>query len=478
MKTVKIDGSEVCSTKEIIHLSITSERNDEIMGKYFGTDGVRGRANEELTMEMAIRIGQYLGWYYSQNKKHARILIGKDTRLSGDMFELALAAGATSTGANCFLLGVCPTPAISYLVNKEKFDCGIMVSASHNPYYDNGIKIFNHEGIKMEEELLLQIEDYMDGKTELPLATGDKVGEYVSWEDGMEIYISWLKEIVPVDLSGMKIAVDLANGSAVSSAVETLTALGATVEAINNSPNGININLKAGSTHPEGLQRFVTENECDLGLAFDGDADRLIAVNSDGDLVDGDFILYILGRHLKNVNRLNKNMVVTTVMANLGLYKALDQSKIDYIQTDVGDKYVLEEMQKNNYYLGGEQSGHIIFYENAVTGDGLLTGLKLLECMKDTNKSVQELAEGLFIYPQLLKNVRVKDKNIVLHDEDIQNEIDAVAADLGEDGRILVRPSGTEPLIRVMVEARTDEICEECVDRVCSLINEKGYAAN
>lgn len=447
------------------------------MGKYFGTDGVRGRANEELTMNMAIRIGQYLGWYYSRDKKHARILIGKDTRLSGDMFELALAAGATSTGANCFLLGVCPTPAISYLVNKEKFDCGIMVSASHNPYYDNGIKIFNHAGIKMEEELLLKIEDYIDGKGEIPLATGDHVGTYTDWEDGMEIYMSWLKEIVPVDLSGMTIAVDLANGSAVSSAVETLTSLGARVEAINNSPNGININLKAGSTHPEGLQRFVRENGFDLGLAFDGDADRLIAVNSDGDLVDGDYVLYILGRYLKDVNRLNKNMVVTTVMANLGLYKGLDASKIDYIKTDVGDKYVLEEMQKNDYFLGGEQSGHIIFYEDAVTGDGLLTGLKLLECLKDTGKTIQELSEGLFIYPQLLKNVKVKDKNIVLNDPDIQAEVDAVAADLGDEGRILVRPSGTEPLIRVMVEARTDELCEECVNRVCELINEKGYAA-
>lgn len=448
------------------------------MGKYFGTDGVRGRANQELTMDMAIRIGQYLGWYYSQNKKHARILIGKDTRLSGDMFELALAAGATSTGADVFLLGVCPTPAISYLVSKENFDCGIMVSASHNPYYDNGIKIFNHEGVKMEEELLLQIEDYMDGKTEVPLATGDGVGEYTDWHDGMELYISWLKRCVPVDLSGMKIAVDLANGSAVSSAVETLDALGATVEAINNSPNGININLKAGSTHPEGLQRFVVENECDLGLAFDGDADRLIAVDSDGKLVDGDYILYILGRHLKNENRLNKNMVVTTVMANLGLYKGLDASKIDYIQTPVGDKYVLEEMQKNDYYLGGEQSGHIIFLEDAVTGDGLLTGLKLLECMRNTGKSVQELSEGLFIYPQLLENIRVRDKNTVLEDDEIKAAVEKVAEELGNEGRILVRPSGTEPLIRVMAEARTDEICQEKVGRIIDLIREKGYAAN
>lgn len=444
------------------------------MGKYFGTDGVRGKANEDLTLDMAIRIGQYLGWYYSQEKP-AKILIGKDTRLSGDMFELALAAGATSTGANVYLLGVCPTPAISYLVNKDRFDCGIMVSASHNPYYDNGIKIFDHKGQKMDEEILLEIEQYIDGEVELDLATGDKIGEYFDWADGLEIYMSWLKSIVPVDLNGMKIAVDLANGSATSTAVETLSSLGATVEAISNSPNGLNINLKCGSTHPEALVRVMKENEFDIGLAFDGDADRLIAVNSDGELVNGDYILYILGNHLKRVNRLNKNMVVTTVMANLGLYKALDSSKIDYIQTDVGDKYVFEEMQKNDYFLGGEQSGHIIFYEDAVTGDGLLTALKLLETMKETNKTVQELSKGLFIYPQLLENVKVQDKKKALNDLGLKEVIDQVNEELDGDGRILVRPSGTEPLIRVMVEAKTDALCKEYVDRVVAYIKERNF---
>lgn len=327
------------------------------MGKYFGTDGVRGKANEDLTLDMALRIGQYLGWYYGQENKHAKILIGKDTRLSGDMFELALAAGATSTGAQVYLLGVCPTPAVSYLVNKERFDCGIMVSASHNPYYDNGIKIFDHKGQKMDEDVLLKIESYMDQECELPLSTGDHIGEYIEWQDGLEIYMSWLKSIVPIDLSGMKIALDLANGSATSTALETLKSMGASVDAISNSPNGININLKCGSTHPEALIRMVKEGDYEIGLAFDGDADRLIAVNSDGELVNGDYILYICGRYLKEKNHLNKNMVVTTVMANLGLYKALDASKIDYIQTDVGDKYVFEEMQKNDYYLGGIQNG-------------------------------------------------------------------------------------------------------------------------
>ncbi|MCI9040464.1 phosphoglucosamine mutase [Dubosiella newyorkensis] len=444
------------------------------MGKYFGTDGVRGKANEDLTLDMAIRIGQYLGWYYGKNRP-AKILVGKDTRLSGDMFEAGLAAGATSTGADVYLLGVCPTPAVSYLVNKDRFDCGIMVSASHNPYYDNGIKVFDHNGQKMDEEVLLEIEKYIDHEIELPLATGDHIGEYFDWSDGLEIYMSWLKSIVPVDLNGMKIAVDLANGSATSTAVETLSSLGATVEAIANSPNGLNINLKCGSTHPEELVRVMKENDYDIGLAFDGDADRLIAVNSDGDLINGDYVLYICSKYLKEINHLNKNMVVTTVMANLGLYKALDANKIDYIQTAVGDKYVFEEMQKNDYYLGGEQSGHIIFYENAVTGDGLLTALKLLEVMKKTGKSLQELSEGLFIYPQLLKNVEVKDKNEVLNDPGLKELIASINKKLDSDGRILVRPSGTEPLIRVMVEAKTDELCKNYVDEVVTYIQERGF---
>lgn len=444
------------------------------MGKYFGTDGVRGRANEGLTLDMAIQIGQYLGMYYGK-EKHARILIGKDTRLSGDMFELGLAAGATSMGAQVYLLGVCPTPAVSYLIQKERFDCGIMVSASHNPYYDNGIKVFNHNGEKMEEEVLLQIEDYIDGKSELTLNTGDKIGEYFEWQDGLEIYMSWLKEIVPVDLSDFKIAVDNANGSATSTAIETLDSLGATVEAISNSPNGININKNCGSTHPEKLQQMVKEGDYDIGLAFDGDADRLIAVNAKGELVDGDYILYICSRYMKSVNRLNKNMCVTTVMANLGLYKALDANKIDYVQTPVGDKYVFEEMQKNDYYLGGEQSGHIIFYENAVTGDGLLTALKLLEIMKNTGKSLEELSEGLFIYPQLLKNVKVNDKEAALKDEALWKVVKEVEDELKDEGRILVRPSGTEPLVRVMVEAKTDELCQQYVQRVVDFIEESQY---
>ncbi len=441
------------------------------MGKYFGTDGARGRVNENLTLDMAIRIGQYLGWYYGK-ERHAKIIIGKDTRLSSDMFEMGLAAGATSTGATVYLLGVCPTPSVSYLIRKEHFDCGIMVSASHNPYYDNGIKLFNHEGCKMNPEVENAIEDYIDGKCTVPLAKDDAIGSVIEWDEGLEIYESWLKEIVNIDLSGMKIAVDLANGSATATAVETLSSLGATVEAIHNSPNGININTNCGSTHPQELQEMMREGNYDVGFAFDGDADRLIAVDEDGNLFNGDYTLYVCGRYMKKNNTLNKNTVVTTVMANLGLYHALRDNVIDYEQTAVGDKYVFECMQNNDYRIGGEQSGHIIFLEHAVTGDGLLTALKLLQIMVDEKKSLKELGKDLFIYPQLLVNVQVQDKNKTMESAELKEQIDQVAAELGDEGRILVRPSGTEPLVRVMVEAKSDALCHDYVYRIVDYIKE------
>lgn len=441
------------------------------MGKYFGTDGARGRVNENLTLDMAIRIGQYLGWYYGK-ERHAKIIIGKDTRLSSDMFEMGLAAGATSTGATVYLLGVCPTPSVSYLIRKEHFDCGIMVSASHNPYYDNGIKLFNHEGCKMNPEVENAIEDYIDGKCTVPLAKDDAIGSVIEWNEGLEIYESWLKEIVNIDLSGMKIAVDLANGSATATAVETLSSLGATVEAIHNSPNGININTNCGSTHPQELQEMMREGNYDVGFAFDGDADRLIAVDEDGNLFNGDYTLYVCGRYMKKNNTLNKNTVVTTVMANLGLYHALRDNVIDYEQTAVGDKYVFECMQNNDYRIGGEQSGHIIFLEHAVTGDGLLTALKLLQIMVDEKKSLKELGKDLFIYPQLLVNVQVQDKNKTMESAELKEQIDQVAAELGDEGRILVRPSGTEPLVRVMVEAKSDALCHDYVYRIVDYIKE------
>ena len=439
------------------------------MGKYFGTDGARGRVNENLTLDMAVRIGQYLGWYYGK-ERHAKIIIGKDTRLSSDMFEMGLAAGATSTGANVYLLGVCPTPSVSYLIRKEHFDCGIMVSASHNPYYDNGIKLFNHEGCKMNPEIEEAVEQYIDGKISVPLAKDDALGNVIEWSEGLEIYESWLKEIVNIDLSGMKIAVDLANGSATATAVETLSALGATVEAIHNSPNGININTECGSTHPQSLQKMMREGNYDVGFAFDGDADRLIAVDEEGNLFNGDYTLYVCGRYMKKKNTLNKNTVVTTVMANLGLYHAFRDNVIDYEQTAVGDKYVFECMQNNDYRVGGEQSGHIIFLEHAVTGDGLLTALKLLEIMVDEKKSLKELGKDLFIYPQLLVNVEVKDKNKTMESPELKAKIDEVAAELGDEGRILVRPSGTEPLVRVMAEAETHELTQRVVDDIVEVV--------
>lgn len=445
------------------------------MTKYFGTDGVRGRANDTLTLDMALAIGKYIGAYYGK-ERHAKILIGKDTRLSGSMFEMALAAGATATGANVYLLGVCPTPSVAYLVVKEKFDCGVMISASHNPFYDNGIKLFNHEGKKMDDAVLEEIEAFMDGESEVEYAINDALGTAIEWHEGLELYESYLKECVSCDFSGMKIALDLANGSATATAAQVLSELGATLEVIHSSPNGVNINTKCGSTHPEELQELMRENKgmFDCGFAFDGDADRLIAVDENGDLITGDHTLYICGNYLKNRGHLKENTVVTTVMANLGLYRAFDRCQIRYEKTDVGDKYVFENMEKNGFVLGGEQSGHIIFKEHMNTGDGLLSALKLLEVMKKSGMSLRELSEDLFIYPQLLINVEVKDKHAALQNEELLAKIREVEAELGEEGRILVRPSGTEPLVRVMVEAKTDALCEQYVMRIVDFIKAKG----
>ena len=443
------------------------------MGKYFGTDGCRGKANDTLTLEMAIKIGQYLGWYYGK-ERHAKILIGKDTRLSSDMFEMGLAAGAAACGANVYLLGVCPTPAVSYLIGKEHFDCGIMVSASHNPFHDNGIKLFNGEGCKMNPEIELEIEKYMDDEIEIEVAHEEGIGCAIEWKDGLQLYESWLKEIVPVNLTGMNILLDLANGSATSCAAQTLQELGANVEVLHSTPNGVNINTKCGSTHPEELQQRMKEGYYHVGFAFDGDADRLIAVDEDGNLIDGDHTMYICGSYMKEKGLLHDDVVVTTVMSNLGLYHALSAKGIKYEQTAVGDKYVFECMKEHDYSIGGEQSGHIIFNAHANTGDGLLTAMKLLEIMVDTKKSLKQLSDDLFIYPQLLINTPVKDKQAAMEDAELLEAVDQVAKELGDEGRILVRPSGTEPLIRVMVEAKTDELCSLYVNRIIDFINEKG----
>lgn len=443
------------------------------MGKYFGTDGARGKANQTLTLEMAIKIGQFVGYYYSK-EKHAKIVVGKDTRLSSDMFEAAIVAGATSMGANVYVVGTCPTPCVSYLISKDKFDCGVMISASHNPFYDNGIKLFNGKGRKMDPEVEELIEKYIDGEIELSYAIDEKIGKQIDYSESLSLYESWLKNIVDVDLTGMNIALDLANGSATSCALDTLRDLGAKCKVIHTTPDGININTNCGSTHPEDLQALMRTSKYDVGFAFDGDADRLIAVNEDGELFDGDHILYVCGNYYSKVGKLNKNTIVTTVMANLGFYKAMEDSQIHTEQTAVGDKYVFECMDTHNYSIGGEQSGHIIFNEHANTGDGLLTALKLLEIMTHEKKSLKQLSEGLTIFPQLLVNIRVKDKTAAMEDEAVLAEVDKVASELGNDGRILVRTSGTEPLVRVMVEAKSDELCDKYVYQVIDVIKARG----
>ena len=442
------------------------------MGKYFGTDGIRGKANVDLDAFRAFQVGRYIGYYYSQEGKQ-RIVIGKDTRLSSSMLESALAAGIASQGCDAYLVGYCSTPVVCYLAVNEDFACGAMISASHNPYYDNGVKIFSKEGIKLPAEIEDKIESFIDGVTTLEYATDDKVGDVHAYKEGLDHYIEWVKKEFPLDLSGMKLALDCANGSASYTAERTLKSLGADLTIINNEPNGVNINTECGSTHPEKLQEIMKGSDYDLGLTFDGDADRQILVDNNGDLVNGDYMLYICGKHYRDLGILNNNTVVTTVMANLGLFKALEKEGIKAVQTAVGDKYVYEKMCEEDDIVGGEQSGHIIFKKHETTGDGLVTALAILQIMKETGKSIHELKEGLKIYPQLLVNVRVTDKNSVLNDEDVQKAIEEVNGNLDGNGRLLVRPSGTEPLLRVMAEAETDEICEREVNKIADIIREK-----
>lgn len=443
------------------------------MGRYFGTDGIRGKANVELDAKKAFDVGRYLGYFYSKNKR-GKILIGKDTRLSSSMFESALAAGITASGADVYLVGYCPTPAIAYLAKTRSFDCGAMISASHNPYYDNGIKIFSNEGVKLSSDIEDLIEDYIDGKLEVEYKTDNQIGRIIEYQHGLELYMDYLEEKFPLDLSGMNIALDCANGSASTTARQLLSRFNANCTVINNDPNGININTDCGSTHPEAIISLMKSGNYDIGFAFDGDADRLIAIDKNGELLTGDHVLYACGKYLKEKGMLKNNTVVTTVMANLGLFKVFDKMNINLVSTKVGDKYVYEEMVKNDYILGGEQSGHIIFSDYLTTGDGLLTALNLLFVMKSLNKNSNEIANGLKIFPQLLVNVKVKDKESVLNDEMINKEIKNVEETLNNNGRILVRPSGTEPLIRVMVEAETDEICHEMVYKIVDLIEAHG----
>ena len=447
------------------------------MGKYFGTDGFRGEANVDLTVEHAYQVGRFLGWYYGQQAKgRCRIVIGKDTRRSSYMFEYSLAAGLTASGADAYLLHVTTTPSVSYVVRTEGFNCGIMISASHNPYYDNGIKVLNERGEKLEEEVIQKIESYLDGEMgEIPMARRDAIGCTVDFAAGRNRYIGYLISTATRSFKNMKVGLDCANGSAFAIAKSVFDALGAETHVISNHPDGLNINTGCGSTHIEKLQEFVKENHLDVGFAYDGDADRCLAVDENGELVDGDKIMYICGKYMKGQGTLVNNTVVTTVMSNFGLYKAFDREGISYEKTAVGDKYVYENMAQNGHCLGGEQSGHIIFSKHATTGDGVLTSLKVMEVILEKKQTLGKLASEVQIYPQVLKNVRVKSKAKAQDDADVQAEVQKAAEALGDTGRILLRQSGTEPLIRVMVEAQTDEICEKYVDQVIGVMRQKGH---
>ena len=444
------------------------------MGKYFGTDGFRGEANVVLTVEHAFKVGRFLGWYYGQEHK-ARVVIGKDTRRSSYMFEDALSAGLTASGADVYLLHVTTTPSVSYVTRTEDFDCGIMISASHNIFYDNGIKVINAKGHKLEAEVEEKIESYIDGTWgEIPYATRDAIGRTVDYSAGRNRYIGHLIAMATRSFKDKRVGLDCSNGSASSIAKSVFDALGAKTYVINSEPDGTNINRNCGSTHVHVLQEFVKEKKLDVGFAYDGDSDRCLAVDENGNEVDGDLILYVCGKYLKEQGRLNNDTIVTTIMSNLGLYKACDKAGIKYEKTAVGDKYVYENMVQNNHCLGGEQSGHIIFSKYATTGDGILTSLLLMEVMLEKKQTLAKLTEEVKIYPQLLKNVRVSDKKTARENAEVIKAVEAVTEALGNDGRILVRESGTEPVIRVMVEASTDELCEKYVNQVVEVMHQQG----
>ncbi len=448
------------------------------MGKYFGTDGFRGEANIGLKAEDAFKVGRFIGWYFgSRLDKHCKVVIGKDTRRSSYMLEYALGAGLTASGADAYLLHVTTTPSVSFVVRTEEdFACGIMISASHNPYYDNGIKLLNEHGEKLGESVIEEIEAYLDGETEeVPLAVGEKIGCTVDYAAGRNRYIGYLISLATRSYKGMRVGLDCANGSSWMIAKSVFDALGAKTYVINNHPDGFNINVNCGSTHIEGLQEFVRENGLDVGFAFDGDADRCIAVDENGNVVNGDLILYICGRYMQDCGDLTNNTVVTTVMSNFGLYKAFDAAGISYVKTDVGDKYVYENMQQNGHRIGGEQSGHIIFSKYASTGDGILTAIKIMEVMLEEKQSLAVLAKPVTVYPQVLKNVRVRDKKAAMSDPDVILAVSSAEESLKDSGRVLVRESGTEPVIRVMAEAEDSEMCEKYVDEIVDTIYRKGY---
>ncbi len=443
------------------------------MGKYFGTDGFRGEANKNLTVEHAFKIGRYLGWYYGQSHK-AKVVIGKDTRRSSYMFENALCAGLTASGADAYLLHVTSTPSVSYVARADDFDCGIMISASHNPYYDNGIKLINSNGEKMDEKLLDGIEEYIDSDTQLPYAEREKIGRTVDYAAGRNRYIGYLISLATRSYKDYRIGLDCANGSTWQMAKSVFDALGADTYVINNHPDGLNINVDCGSTHIERLRDFVLQNRLDVGFAFDGDADRCLAVDEKGNVINGDHILYVCAKYMKERGTFGSSKVVTTIMSNMGLYKALDALGIGYEKTAVGDKYVAENMRQNGHLIGGEQSGHIIFGRLANTGDGILTAIKVMETITESKQPLSVLAAGMTMYPQKLKNVVVTDKDETLACPEVKAAVAKVEADLGDEGRVVLRKSGTEPLLRVMVEAGTQELCEQKVDEIIAAMQTAG----
>lgn len=446
--------------------------------KYFGTDGFRGRANEGLNVDHAYKIGRFIGWYYgAKQSRKARIIIGKDTRRSSYMFESALVSGLVASGADAYMLHVIPTPGVSYEVVDGGFDCGVMITASHNPFTDNGIKLVNKDGYKMDEDVLEQVEAYIDGEFDVPLATGDAIGRTVDYMQGRNRYISSLIASCGFSLQGLKIGLDCANGAASSVARPVFDALGAETHVINNAPNGLNINVDCGSTHIDQLQRFVVQNGLDVGFAYDGDADRCLAVDERGHVVDGDLILYVCGTYLNKYGRLAKQTVVTTVMSNFGLFKAFDDAGLSYEKTNVGDKYVYACMNENEYSLGGEQSGHIIFGDLAKTGDGILTSLRIMEVLRAEREKLSELTRPVTLYPQQLVNVRVTDKEAAMQSPKVNDAVAAAEKFLEGNGRVLVRASGTEPLVRVLAEAPTDELCQQANQIVLDALEEYRLSA-
>ena len=454
------------------------------MGKYFGTDGFRGEANVDLTSEHAYQIGKFIGWYYGARKgRKARVVIGKDTRRSSYMFEYAIVAGLTATGADAYMLHVTTTPSVAYVTRVDSFDCGVMISASHNPFYDNGIKLINGRGEKMDDRTIADIEAYLDGNLaalglegDVPAARREELGEIVDYVSGRNRYVGYLISLAAHSYKNMRVGLDCANGSSWNIAKTVFEALGAKTFVINAEPDGVNINRGAGSTHIDGLRRFVVENHLDVGFAYDGDADRCLAVDENGEVVDGDKIIYIFGCQMKREGKLAGNKVVTTVMSNFGLYKALDEAGIGYEKTAVGDRFVYENMSQNGYCVGGEQSGHIILSKYATTGDGILTSIELMEAMLDTKQTLSRLAAPVMVYPQVLKNVRVSDKAAVRNNAHVQAVVKAVGEKLGDTGRVLLRESGTEPVIRVMAEAQEQRVAEACVNEMIDAIKAEGLA--